>query len=167
METVPTTQTEVMNALLTQLRTLTLFGPQNSWISDDPNSELSSNSTESKKIACLLYPMEGQYGEAEYEGGGDETLIEYTGFTAAIYVHSSLRQASKPYLVMSHASFGLWTIKRQLLKLYSGKWLDNGSGQSLTTQQIEPLFGERPTIQGEPVGDLAISFRTPFQWDLT
>lgn len=164
MENVPTTQIAVFDAILAQVRTLALFGTENSWISDDPHAEISA--LHRKKVACVIYPMEGSYGAAEYDGGGDDNVIEYTGFTAAIYVDSRLRQVDKPYLVMSDPNFGLWTIKRQLLKLFCGKWLENGSGKSLLTQQIEPIFGERPTIQGEPVGDLALSFSTPFQWEL-
>lgn len=164
MENVATTQIAVFNALLTQLRTLSQFNASNSWISDDPQTSIAA--MERKKLACVLYPYEGSYGELEFTGGGDDTVVEYTGFTAAVYVQSSLRQPSKPYQVLSDGTTGLWTIKRLILKLYSGTWLDNGSGKSLLTQQIEPIFGERPTIQGEPVGDLALSFRTPFQWDL-
>jgi hypothetical protein len=164
MENVPTTQIAVFDAIVARVRTLTQFGTENCYVSDDPHAEIPA--LVRKKIACLIYPMEGSYGEPEYEGGGDSTVIEYTGFTAALYVDSKLRQSGKPYLLMSDPVFGLWTIKRELLKLFCGKWLENGSGKSLLTQQIQPIFGERPTIQGEPVGDLALSFSTPFQWEL-
>lgn len=164
MSSIATTQVAVLNAFITKLQTSALFNATNCWLSDDPAFEIPSGSRH--HLYAIVYPTDGAPNEGEFDGGGDGNLIEYTGATVVIYSALRLQQAGKPGIVLTHATYGLYVIKRALLKLLHGKQLTDGGGNSLLTQHMEYIHGERPTIQGQPVGDLALTFNLPFQWDL-
>ena len=161
-----TTQTAVFGAFLAAVKSASsLFTDTNTWISDDPNFEVPASSRH--KVYCIVYPMEAPYGEGEFFGGGGNTLIEETGATVAIHVTQQLRQTGKPWIHLSDPVYGLWKLKLDLLKKLTNHELLDGEGNKLLTHNVQPLFSERPTIQGVPVGDLALSFKLPFRWDLS
>lgn len=144
-----------------------LFNTTNLWLSDDP-TRLPERSRH--RLTGIVCPADGSFGEPEFDGGGRENIIEYTAVT--IVIHSALRtaQAEKPAVVLTDPAIGLWVIKRKILRALAGQWLTktvDGQPYSLLIQPVQPLHSDRPTIQGQPVGDLAISFSLPFEWDLT
>jgi hypothetical protein len=161
-----TTQTKVFEAFLAAVKSAsTLFNDTNTWISDDPSFQVPSSSRH--KVYCIVYPMEAPYSAGEFYGGGQNTLIEETGATVAIHVTQQLRQNGKPWIHLSDPVTGLWKLKHDLLKKLTNHELVDGEGNKLLTHNVEPIFSERPTIQGVPVGDLALSFKLPFRWDLS
>lgn len=164
MAVLQTTHAAVLEAFVAKLRTLSQFNATNCWLSDDPSFEVPSGARH--HLYAIVFPTDGAPNEGEFTGGGDATLIEYTGATVVIHSALRLNQAGKPGIVLTHSTYGLLIIKRLILKLLHGKLLTDGSGNSYLTQHMEYIHGERPTIQGQPVGDLALTFNLPFHWDL-
>lgn len=171
----PTTHQAVFDALLAKIRAGVLtadaepiFNTVNLWLSDDPEFEIPKGAQH--KVYAVVCPTDGQIGEPEFDGGGEHNIIEYTA--ATIVLHSAIRlaQKGKPGIVLTEPNYGLWVLKRKLIRALAGQYLTTTVDEqtvSLLIQPLQILHCERPTIQGQPVGDLALLVNLPFEWDLT
>jgi hypothetical protein len=165
MEAIQTTQIAVLEAFLAHLRgQLSELNATNSWISDNPPDGFPEEVQ--GQIAGVVYPYEGNFSDAEFGGQGPEMLIEQTGVTVIIYSRQHLAQKGKPTIGFTHATRGVLALKHKLLKIH-GHYLLNGSGDSLLVQPMQVIHSDRPTVQGEPAGSIAVSYSLPFHWDLS
>lgn len=167
----PTTHEEIVDALLARIRSEVkngadpIFTDANLWLSDDPRYEIPSSARH--HVYAVVCPTDGQTNHDEFGASGSNVCVEYTAFTVVIHSALRLAQKGKPGIVLTHPTGGLWPIKRKLLKALHGQHLLDGDDQSLLTQQMQYVHGERPFIQGQAVGDLALTFSAPFLWDLS
>ena len=68
--------------------------------------------------------------------------------------------------LLTDASRGLLTRKRDVLKALAGYMLVNADGNNILVNYLEPLTTLRPVAE-DRVGDSQIVFRTTFEWDLS
>lgn len=142
------------------------FNDTNIWLSDDPHYDIPP-AAKHKLYGCVC-PTDGQNNGAEFAGSGAHNLVEYTAATVVIHSVMRLQQTAKPAIVMFDPTNGLFVVKRLLMRALHGVYLTTAGqpNRSLLTQPMEFIHAERPIINGQPVGDLAMTFSLPFLWDL-
>jgi len=165
---VKTSHATVLVAFRDMIAALPEFTEETVWISDDPpaSGEEIPNASRHKLWLCI-YPLEGSPDGLKFIGGGENSLVEHTGATTIIYSVDRLSRKGQPVHALTRSDVGLLGVKRTLLIALHGQNLDDGSGGSLLTQPIECVHAERPRVNGQPFGDLALTWSLPFHWDLT
>jgi hypothetical protein len=162
-----TDQITVLLAFQTACRAIAGFGTENCWISDNPPSSVEEIPNASRhQLWMCLYPLEGSPDGAKFIGGGRANLVEQTGVTTIVYSADRLSRAGRPEHAMTRDDMGLLTVKALLLDALHGVDLLD-SGDKLLTQPMECVHAERPSVAGQPFGDLALTWSTPFQWLLS
>jgi hypothetical protein len=164
---IKTDQITVLEAFRDRIRSLSGFGPENVWITDQPPHSVEEFEHANRhKLFVVVFPLEGSPDGPYFVGGGANSLIENTGASTIIYSTDRLSRKGQAGHALSRTDIGLFTVKQRILKELHGTWLVNGSGKSLVTQLMECVHAERPTVDGQPMGDLALTWALPFHWDL-
>lgn len=164
---VATTQKAILDAIVARLRdqvsdfnstTLTLVA----------TAEQADQSSKRNHIWGAVLPMQGSFDDAEFTGGGHHSLVEHTGATVILFTNRRTDQAGHAEGWMSDSAEGLLELKRLVLKALT-KWVPvNGSSERIVINALQPIHSDPPQkANGEKVGDLALTFSTDFEWDLT
>lgn len=172
---IPTTQDVVLTKVLERIRsqvTYTLdgvsknFNETTMFLAWSADQAVEAQPSHNYFWGCVV-PLQGTPGDAEFAGAGANFLNEYTGCTVLIFTTRRADQAGHAKHVMAD-TLGLLAIKRKLLKALTQFIPVDGSGNLLLTSPMQPVSCDPPRRpDGSQVADLAITFTTDFEWDLS
>lgn len=164
---IQTTQIDVLTAFETMVKTISGLGDANVWITDNPPASAEEiDASNRHKLFVVIVPLEGNPEGGKFIGGGANSLVEQTGVTTIIYSTDRLSRTGRQKHALTRSDIGLFKLKGTLLTTLHGQYLLDGSSNHLLTQPIECIHSERPTVGGQPIGDLALTWLTPFHWSL-
>jgi hypothetical protein len=164
---VPTDQVTILNAVVARLRDqITEFNETTLFLAVSVEAAEAAQASRNNVWGCVV-PLQGTPGDAEFTGAGEHNLVEYTGFTVIVFSTRSLDQAGHAVSLLGEASVGLLRMKRLILKALTNFPLQAG-GNHLLVNGMQPIHCDPPRkASGGTVGDLAITFTTDFEWDLS
>lgn len=164
---VATSHKAVIEAVVARLiDQISVFNAKTMFLAD--SADAASSQPKKDKIWGCVIPMQGTPDDREFEGSGPAGLLERTGVTVIVFSNKRLDQAGESAIYMTDASSGLLELKRQVLKALCD-WIPvDGSDNQLLVNAVQPLHCDPPQKStGDKVGDLAITFSTDFEWDLS
>lgn len=173
---IKTTQKLVLEKVLDRIRsqvtyampgtaTLQAFNATTVFLAWSADQAVASQPARNNVWGCVV-PLQGTPGEAEFAGGGEQDLVEYTGVTVMFFTSRKADQAAHAQHTLLDAG-ALLDMKRLLLKALTG-WIPTSSGNELLINPMQPIHCNPPQRpDGSDIADLAVTFSTDFEWDLS
>lgn len=159
---IQTDQVAVLDAVLTQLRTVTTFqGENTAFLSmhTEPLDEMRQN------VYATVCPMSGQFDEALFRGYG--VAYEATGFIVNVFSQMRLDRPDGDVSMLTDATRGLLVLKKQVLDAFTNHILVDTEGNGLLSSSIRPINSSHPNRDDEGIGTFSLMFATDFSWNLS
>lgn len=122
-----------------------------------------------RQTLCLtIAPHAGEFDQGVFDGGGDDAILERSGFTVTIWSNIKLDRPDEKSIALNHASRGLVPLKKKLLKALAGFMpTDEDTGAPLLTDYIAPVAAGFPAVPRKNCITLSVSFSLNWAWDLS
>lgn len=157
-----TVLTKIVDRLISQIAE---FNSATCFLSVDADPDVQTD----HNLWATVTIMDGTFGDGEFEGGAENAIIEYGGFSVNMFSRVALDQADHHTQLLTHETLGLLPLKHLVLKALTGHDLIiNDGGDVNLANRIQPLNSPRPEYDTEKGrGVLTIHFGTDIDWDLT
>lgn len=175
MPQIPTTQDVVLTKILERIRSQVTyvvdgqnvaFNETTMFLAWSADQAAESQPSHNYVWGCVV-PLQGTPGDAEFIGAGKNFLNEYTGCTVMFFTTRRADQGGHAKYVMTDTA-GLLAMKRKILKALTEFIPVDGSGNLLLTNPMQPISCDPPRRpDGSQIADLAVTFTTDFEWDLS
>lgn len=163
---IPTTQKAILDAVIARLQgQIAAFNSTTLFLAASAD-EAMQQAKRQQAWGCVI-PMAGTFDDSEFTGGGQFAVVEKTGVTVILFSRHKLDQAGESTYWMADGTNGILELKRLVLKALT-KWVPTSGSDRLVISAIQPIHSDPPQRNnGDKVGDLALTFATDFEWDLT
>lgn len=124
--------------------------------------------SERQNLCLTVAPHAGEYDQGVFDGGGDDGVLERSGFTVTVWSTIKMDRPDEQTQAMRDAKRGLFPLKKKILKALSGYMpADTSSGAPLLTDYIAPVSAGFPQVARKGCITMSISFSLNWAWDLT
>lgn len=168
-----TDQVEVFEAILDRLRDqIPEFNkPNTCFIVADPEQFL----PEERQTLCLtVAPHAGDFDAEAFTGGGDDVVLERSGFTVTVWSRIKLDRPDEQTIAVKDTQRGLFPLKQKILRAIlvddtdgEGWMPTDNAGAPLLTDYIAPVSAGFPAVMHKGCITLSIAFSLNWAWDLS
>lgn len=116
-------------------------------------------------LFILVSPLSGSFPIEYLEGGGEKQTTALGGIMVVVHSPVVLDQPRQDGAFLTHASLGILSVVRQVLKSLTNWTPTNGSGE-LTRDPLLPASYELRRNERSR-GAVGVGFHLEFDWDLT
>ena len=159
---VPTTQVDVLTAIVKQLQTALGLTESACFLSVHPEAQPTVN----QNVWLTVSPEDGQFDDGAWGGGGQAVLIENTWAVITIFSAMRLDRPEHDVAFLTDVVRGVLTVKRKVLKALGTFDPVNSSADFILCQPMAPTNSPRPLNDRLRIGDCQLWFSTIFLWDI-
>lgn len=160
---VPTTQAEVMLAIVKRIReTIPQFRTETTCFLSDtvaPRGEVTPT------LFCTVSPAGGDYGQ-DVIGGGPWGIEERLTVAVGVWQRMKLDRQVHSDFQFTDSTRGLFVLKHRVLTCLAGQQLYRDDDHPLLEQVLSPRHAAHPPMRDDEFASFAIHFDATFRWDV-
>jgi hypothetical protein len=121
-------------------------------------------------LFCTVSPSTATFEGDVFEGAGANGVFEDAAVVVCVYNAIRLDRSGHDAELLTHSARGLLKLKQDILKALAGHDLADLAGNQILLHHIEPERAEDIRSMWEKpnaLGDMALVFKTEFEWDLS
>lgn len=165
----PTTAVEVLNAVVSKLRSnIQILGTETTcFISDTPEPSIECQDN----LYATVSVGNGQFDQGLMDGGGNLQVVELMTLQVTVFSMIKLDRLEHFSSGMTNPRRGLLVLKQQILMALAGKNLDggtyNGNSSLLLLESLGPSRSVHPMSKGvNEKASFSLAFDAKFSWNL-